>query len=77
MSHVRYIDRTRAYYESQGYDKPYEWAHFEDVPFSTLKKPLSECRVELASTSDIAIKPEKGVTTTRSDGDFVGTVKQR
>jgi hypothetical protein len=56
MTHVRYIDRTRAYYESLGYDKPYEWAHFEEVPFTRLEKPLSECRIALVSTSDIAVK---------------------
>ena len=33
---VRYIDRTRAYYLSQGYDKPYRWAHFDDVPFDSV-----------------------------------------
>ncbi len=56
MSHVKYIDRTRAYYLSQGYDKPYRWAHFDDVPFTPLKKPLSESRVTLVSTSEIAVR---------------------
>jgi len=53
-SFVRYIDRTRDYYLSKGYDKPYQWAHFEDVPFTPLTKPLSESRVVLVTTSDIA-----------------------
>lgn len=56
MDYVKYIDRTRDYYLSQGYEKPYEWAHFDDVPFSKLKKPLSECKIALASTSDFAVK---------------------
>lgn len=56
MSHVKYIDRTRAYYLSQGYDKPYRWAHFDDVPFARLKKPLAESRVTLISTSEIAVR---------------------
>lgn len=55
-SYVRYIDRTRDYYLSKGYDKPYQWAHFEDVPFTPLTKPLSESRVALLTTSDIAIQ---------------------
>jgi len=55
-SYVRYIDRTRDYYLSKGYDKPYQWAHFDDVPFTPLAKPLSESRVVLITTSDIAIK---------------------
>jgi len=55
-SYVRYIDRTRDYYLSKGYDKSYQWAHFEEVPFTPLKKPLAESRVVLITTSDIGIK---------------------
>lgn len=58
MAHVEYIERIRAYYLSQGYEKPYVWAHYEDVPFAPLKKPLSECRVTLFSTSDVSIKSD-------------------
>ena len=54
MTHVRYIDKTRDYYLSQGYDKPYDWAHFEAVPFQHLSKPLKESRLALVSTSEIA-----------------------
>ena len=60
MTHVRYIEKTRAYYQSIGYEKPYEWAHFEQAPFTPLTKPLPECRVALVSTSDIAIKSADG-----------------
>jgi len=56
MEPVRYIDRTREEYLRQGYDKPYEWAHFEDAPFARLAKPLSECRVGLIGTSEIAVR---------------------
>lgn len=52
--YVRYIDKTRDYYLSKGYPRPYQWAHFEDVPFAALSKPLSESRVVLISTSEIA-----------------------
>ncbi len=59
--YVRYIDRVRNYYLSEGYPKPYVWAHFEDVPFTALKKPLSECRAALVSTSDVhARNPDAG-----------------
>ncbi|MDY6881475.1 MAG: hypothetical protein V2J25_05015 [Desulfatiglans sp.] len=58
MSYVRYIDKTREYYLSEGYDNPYKWAHFDDVPFAELKKPLSECCLTLVSTSDVAIRSE-------------------
>jgi len=57
---VRDIDRTRDYYLGQGYDKPYEWAHHTDVPFTPLTKPLSESRIAIVSTSDIAIKKPDG-----------------
>lgn len=58
MDYVRYIDKTRAYYKTQGYEEPYRWAHFEDVPFARLKKPLSECTLALVSTSDVAVRDE-------------------
>ena len=57
---VNYIERTRNYYVSQGYKKPYQWAHFDDAPFTALSKPLSECRVALVSTSDIAVRSSVG-----------------
>ena len=73
MSHVRYIDRTRDYYLGQGYEKSYEWAHFDDVPFTPLTKPLSESTVALVSTSDIAIRAADGGRD-RSHEDKVGHV---
>ena len=39
---VRYIERTRNYYLGLGYETPYVWAHYLDVPFFHLKKSLSE-----------------------------------
>ena len=56
MSHVRYIDKTREYYLGEGYDTPYHWAHFGDVPFTPLAKPLARCRVGLVTTSEIVIR---------------------
>jgi len=56
-SHVRYIDKTRAYYQAEGYDRPYEWAHFPDIPFTpfaSIGKPLSRCRVGVVTTSEMA-----------------------
>lgn len=55
--HVRYIDKTRAYYQAEGYDKPYEWAHFDRIPFTpfaSVGKPLSRCRLGLVTTSEMA-----------------------
>jgi len=50
-SFVSYMDRSREYYAAQGYARPYAWAHFDDVPFTPLKKPLSACRVGLVTTA--------------------------
>mgnify|MGYP001231006855 CR=1 FL=1 len=58
-SYVRYIDKTREYYLAQGYETPYRWAHFDEVPFTSLKKPLSECCITITSTSDVALKSEQ------------------
>ncbi len=54
--YVRYIDKTRAYYRSQGYAKPYQWARNEEAPFAPLKKPLAASTLTIISTSEIAIK---------------------
>jgi hypothetical protein len=58
MSHVRYIDKTREYYRAEGYDTPYRWAHFEEVPFTPPGKPVAECRVGLITTSEMAVHGE-------------------
>ena len=50
-SHVSYIDKSRNYYGEQGYPQPYQWAYNHDVPFASLDKPLSECRIGLVTTS--------------------------
>ncbi len=64
---VSYIDKSREYYAAQGYNQPYTWAYHEEVPFSPLGKPLSECRVGLITTaSNIDLGSEvKGVMTGR------------
>jgi D-proline reductase (dithiol) PrdB len=62
--HVRYIDKTRTYYEAEGYGKPYQWAHFDDIPFTAFAavgKPLSECRVGVVTTSDIGSRASEMV----------------
>ena len=60
MTHVRYIDKTRDYYGNEGYDTPYRWAHFDEIPFTRLTKPLSACRVGLVTTSEMAVVGEPG-----------------
>ena len=48
---IPYMARTRAWYRALGYEADYRWAHFADVPFARLKKPLKECRVALVTTA--------------------------
>jgi len=48
---VRYIERTRSYYLGLGYENPYAWAHYIDVPFSPLKKPLTQSVLGLITTA--------------------------
>ena len=48
---VPYMARTRAYYQALGYGAPYRWAHFDEVPFHPLTKPLADCRVALITTA--------------------------
>jgi hypothetical protein len=48
---IPYLERTRTYYQALGYGAPYEWAHFVEVPFQPLRKPLSRSRVALVTTA--------------------------
>jgi hypothetical protein len=48
---VRYVERTREYYAAQGYEKPYHWASFAEVPFAPLARPLAASRAVLVTTA--------------------------
>ena len=48
---VRYIERTRNYYLGLGYETPYVWAHYIDVPFAALQKPLNQSILGLVTTA--------------------------
>ena len=60
-SFLSYIDLSRDYYAAQGYTKPYGWISHQCVPFTKLEKPLSECRVALVTTADLAKPPGENV----------------
>lgn len=47
---IGYMERTRRYYEAQGFEKAYAWAHFDDIPFTPLDKPVSESTLVLITT---------------------------
>jgi D-proline reductase (dithiol) PrdB len=57
---VRYMERTRSYYLGLGYENPYVWAHYIDVPFSRLKKPLAQSVLGLVTTA-VPYDPDKGL----------------
>ena len=56
---IPYMQRIRDYYQGLGYGAPYLWAHYAEVPFRPLEKPLAECRVALITTA-APYQPGKG-----------------
>ena len=56
---IRYMDRTRSYYLGLGYENPYVWAHYGDVPFTPLKRPLAQSVLGLITTA-VPHDPSKG-----------------
>ena len=45
------MTRTRDYYRAHGYERDYQWAHFDDVPFTPLERPLGESTIGLVTTA--------------------------
>lgn len=58
-TYVPYMYRTRTYYQALGYERPYRWAQYVDVPFTPLEKPLAESQVALLTTA-APFQPDKG-----------------
>jgi len=56
---IPYMQRIRDYYQALGYGAPYRWAHYAEVPFTRLQKPLAESRVGLITTA-APYQPGKG-----------------
>ena len=56
---VPYMKRLRDYYLALGYGNPYRWAHYKDVPFTPLAKPLNQTKVGLVVTA-APYQPDKG-----------------
>jgi D-proline reductase (dithiol) PrdB len=48
---IPYLQRIRTYYQTLGYGAPYEWAHYAEVPFQPLCKPLTQSRVAIITTA--------------------------
>jgi hypothetical protein len=47
---IPYMQRTRDYYQALGF-APYRWAHYAEVPFTPLARPLAQARVGLITTA--------------------------
>ncbi len=56
---INYLQRIRAYYTGLGYGAPYEWAHYADVPFRPLLRPLAQARIAIITTA-APYQPDKG-----------------
>jgi hypothetical protein len=56
---IPYLQRIRDYYVALGYGAPYAWAHYAEVPFQPLRKPLAQCRVTIVTTA-APYQPDKG-----------------
>jgi len=48
---IAYMQRTRDWYLALGYGNPYVWAHYAELPFRPLDKPLARSRVTLITTA--------------------------
>ena len=56
---IDYIKRTASYYQALGYGAAYQWAHFDEVPFAALSKPLENCTLAIVTTA-APYQPDKG-----------------
>ncbi len=56
---IPYLERIRDYYQALGYGAPYRWAHYAEVPFAPLTKPLADSRIGLVTTA-APYQPGKG-----------------
>ena len=48
---LAYMQRTKAYYEAQGFTTAYRYAQHETAPFAPLSTALSGCRLGLVTTA--------------------------
>ena len=48
---VGYMEKSRLFYEAQGFERAYQWASFDEVPFTALNKPLSTSRLGIITTA--------------------------
>jgi len=56
---LKYLPRIAEYYQVLGYGEPYRWAHFDEVPFTVLSKPVSQSTIGIVTTASV-YDPDKG-----------------
>lgn len=56
---IPYLPRIREYYAALGYGPAYRWAHYSEVPFAPLTRPLAAATVALITTA-APHQPDKG-----------------
>lgn len=56
---IPYMHRIRTYYQTLGYGTPYRWAHYLEVPFADMVKPLAEASIGFVTTA-APYRPEAG-----------------
>ena len=56
---IAYIERTHGWYRALGYETAYRYAHFDEVPFHPLAKPLRDSVLTLVTTA-APFQPDKG-----------------
>ncbi len=56
MAPIEYIPRTREMYQDY---PPYRWVVSEDVPWTPLARPLSSCRVALATSGGVHLADQE------------------
>lgn len=56
---ISYMHRIRSYYQALGYHTPYRWAHYREVPFAPMRKPLREATIALITTA-APYRPDAG-----------------
>ena len=64
---IAYMERTRRYYEAQGFEAAYVWAHHDDIPFAPLRKPVADSTLVLVTTMALYDRDESDVRQVASD----------
>ena len=53
--HIPYMERSRRFYEAQGFEQAYLWAHFDTIPFHKPRVAVADANIAIITT---AIMPE-------------------